>query len=116
MGDRVLSGQVVGWLGDRTENGGWPPQCAPFLLHVLAAPNRRVTATLTLSCILVLCYGSVHFQLSLLEPETHDMPGVVASSQHAESLRIYPDPRMVLGPLYEGDSLFEAPTDDAQSC
>ena len=44
------------------------------------------------------------------------MPGVVASSQHAESLSIYPDPRMVLGPLYEGDGLFEAVSNDATSC
>ena len=36
VGDRVSSGQVVGWLGDKTENGGWPSQCAPPLLHVIA--------------------------------------------------------------------------------
>ena len=50
----------------------------------------------------------VHFQLSLVEPATHDMPGVVSSAQHAEALATYPDPRQVLGPLYEGDGLFEA--------
>ena len=49
----------------------------------------------------------MHFQLSVVEPETHDMPGVVSASQHAEALEVYPDPRMVLGPLYEGDGLFE---------
>ena len=57
------------------------------------------------------CIGAprqVHFQLSLLEPPTHDMPGVVSDSQHAEALRTYPDPRDVLGVLYEGDGLFEA--------
>ena len=45
----------------------------------------------------------VHFQLSLMEPATHDMPGVVADAQHEEALATYPDPRMVLGMLYEGD-------------
>ena len=49
----------------------------------------------------------VHFQLALSEPTTHDMPGVVATSQHAAALDEYPDPRMVLGPLYEGQGLFE---------
>ena len=45
----------------------------------------------------------MHFQLSLIEPATHDMPGVVAAAQHADALRDYPDPRMVVGQLYEGD-------------
>ena len=44
----------------------------------------------------------VHFQLSLREPETHDMPGVVAVVHHAAALRDYPDPRMVVGPLWAG--------------
>jgi len=35
------------------------------------------------------------------------MPGVVADAQHASALQDYPDPRAVLGPLYEGDGLFE---------
>ena len=49
----------------------------------------------------------MHFQLSLEEPETHDMPGVVTTSQHAEALKTYPDPRMAVGLLYDGDGLFE---------
>ena len=49
----------------------------------------------------------VHFQLSLVEPETHDLPGVVSSAQHDEALTMYPDPRMVMGRLYEGDGLFQ---------
>lgn len=52
--------------------------------------------------------ADVHFQLSLVEPETHDMPGVVSTAQHAAALRDYPDPRLMLGPLYEGDELFES--------
>lgn len=42
----------------------------------------------------------VHLQLALVEPETHDMPGVVAKEDRAEALLRYPDPRLVLGPLY----------------
>ena len=50
----------------------------------------------------------MHFQLSLIEPETHDMPGVVSTAQHAQALLDYPDPRMVMGEhLWEGDGLFE---------
>jgi murein DD-endopeptidase MepM/ murein hydrolase activator NlpD len=42
----------------------------------------------------------LHFQLSLIEPETHDMPGVVAPEDRRQALNDYPDPRLVLGPLY----------------
>ena len=42
----------------------------------------------------------LHFQLSLLRPSTHDMPGVVAPSERDAALRRYPDPRLVLGALY----------------
>ena len=42
----------------------------------------------------------VHFQLSVKEPATHDMPGVVSAEQRDDARRDYPDPRLVLGPLY----------------
>ncbi len=42
----------------------------------------------------------LHFQLSLIEPVTHDLPGVVAPEDRGEALRDYPDPRLVLGPIY----------------
>jgi len=42
----------------------------------------------------------LHFQLSLVEPETHDLPGVVAPEDRDYALEIYPDPRNILGPLY----------------
>ena len=42
----------------------------------------------------------LHFQLSLVEPETHDLPGVVAPEDRMNARAIYPDPRNVLGPLY----------------
>ena len=43
----------------------------------------------------------VHFQLSLVRPSTHDMPGVVSLAQRAKALLEYPDPRLVAGPLYD---------------
>ena len=45
----------------------------------------------------------MHFQLSIEEPSTHDMPGVVSNADHAHALQMFPDPRLVLGDLYEGN-------------
>ena len=42
----------------------------------------------------------LHFQLSIIEPETHDLPGVVSIQDSAIALKLYPDPRLVLGPIY----------------
>ena len=42
----------------------------------------------------------LHFQLSLVEPGTHDLPGGVAPEDREQALLDYPDPRLVLGPLY----------------
>ena len=42
----------------------------------------------------------VHFQLSLLVPETHDLPGAVNVADRDWALSAFPDPRLVLGPLY----------------
>ena len=42
----------------------------------------------------------LHFQLSLIEPRTHDLPGVVSSEDRIQALRVYPDPRIILGQLY----------------
>jgi murein DD-endopeptidase MepM/ murein hydrolase activator NlpD len=42
----------------------------------------------------------LHFQLSLIEPKTHDLPGVVSPEDRIQALRDYPDPRLILGPLY----------------
>ena len=68
IGQRIRRGEVICWIGNKQENGGWEPH--------------------------------LHFQLSLKEPETHDMPGVVAPHKRDEALREYPDPRWVLGPIY----------------
>jgi len=68
VGRRFQQGEVLGWLGDRHENGGWPPH--------------------------------VHVQLSWDDPGIHDMPGAATAEQRAELLGRYPDPRIVLGPLY----------------
>ena len=42
----------------------------------------------------------LHFQLSLEEPETFDLPGVVEKSEIKSALKKYPDPRIILGDLY----------------
>lgn len=42
----------------------------------------------------------LHFQLSWRKPERCDLPGAVNEKSLAEALVIYPDPRLVLGPLY----------------
>jgi murein DD-endopeptidase MepM/ murein hydrolase activator NlpD len=42
----------------------------------------------------------VHFQLSIHAPETHDMPGAVSLQDRPRALLEYPDPRLILGPLY----------------
>ena len=42
----------------------------------------------------------LHFQLSWQRPEKCDMPGAVNERDLPEALRVYPDPRLVLGPLY----------------
>lgn len=68
IGTAFKAGEILAWVGDRHENGGWNPH--------------------------------LHFQLSLEAPESCDMPGVVNRNQLAEALRKYPDPRVVLGPVY----------------
>lgn len=67
-GQPIRAGEIIGWVGDRHENGGWNPH--------------------------------LHFQLSLVRPEVPDLPGVVSDADRAAALILYPDPRLVLGPLY----------------
>jgi peptidoglycan LD-endopeptidase LytH len=43
----------------------------------------------------------LHYQLSFTDPGEADMPGVVSEADLPEALKIYPDPRIVLGSLYE---------------
>lgn len=43
----------------------------------------------------------LHFQLSLECPEKADLPGVVSERDREKALTVYPDPRLVLGALYE---------------
>jgi len=68
VGLRIKAGDIIAWVGDRHENGGWPPH--------------------------------VHFQLSWEAPSVCDMPGVVRPEERAAALERYPDPRLVLGPIY----------------
>ncbi len=42
----------------------------------------------------------LHFQLSVKKPDVPDMPGVVSVEDALRLASVYPDPRMVLGPLY----------------
>ena len=42
----------------------------------------------------------VHFQVSLVPPATHDMPGVVSAATRDRARLEYPDPRLVAGMLY----------------
>ena len=42
----------------------------------------------------------LHFQLSWQRPTKADLPGVVTLQDREAALRRYPDPRLVLGPLY----------------
>ncbi|MCM2280655.1 MAG: peptidoglycan DD-metalloendopeptidase family protein [Bdellovibrionaceae bacterium] len=68
IGKRYRAGDVIAWVGNPAENGGWNPH--------------------------------LHFQLSYDKPNICDLPGTVAKKDLAEALRKYPDPRLVLGPLY----------------
>lgn len=68
IGQKISKGEVICWMGDKHENGGWE--------------------------------SHLHFQLSLKEPETHDLPGVVSPDNRDQALQDYPDPRLVLGPIY----------------
>ena len=67
-GQIIKAGEVIAWLGDKSENGGWNPH--------------------------------LHFQISMEKPEVCDMPGVVNEKNLKDSLEKYPDPRLILGPLY----------------
>ena len=42
----------------------------------------------------------LHFQLCRFEPETCDLPGAVSLADRAWARTAFPDPRLVLGPLY----------------
>ncbi len=67
-GREIKAGEVFAWIGDETENGGWPPHA--------------------------------HVQLSWEKPAKADLPGVVSAAELSEALERYPDPRLILGPLY----------------
>lgn len=67
-GQRFTRGDVLGWIGERHENGGWNPH--------------------------------VHVQLSWNAPDRPDLPGVVAEADRERARGAYPDPRLILGPLY----------------
>ena len=43
----------------------------------------------------------MHFQLAMAKPATHDMPGVVSREARRMAMVDYPDPRIVLGNIYD---------------
>lgn len=43
----------------------------------------------------------LHYQLSRVDPGKADMPGVVAPKELEKARKIYPDPRILIGPVYE---------------
>lgn len=67
-GKTIQRGDIIGWVGAKSENGGWNPH--------------------------------LHFQLSWLKPTSHDLPGVVSAAQRAWAQSVFPDPRLILGPIY----------------
>jgi murein DD-endopeptidase MepM/ murein hydrolase activator NlpD len=67
-GQKISKGEILAWVGDKSENGGWNPH--------------------------------LHFQLSYEKPKKCDMPGVVNEKDLKAALEKYPDPRLILGPLY----------------
>ena len=68
IGQKIHSGEKLAYVGEKKENGGWPPH--------------------------------VHLQLCLIEPKECDLPGVVSEKNHDLALKIFPDPRIVLGRIY----------------
>lgn len=68
VGQKFSKGEILAWIGEKSESGGWNPH--------------------------------LHFQLSYEKPEKCDMPGVVNEKNLICSLEKYPDPRLILGPLY----------------
>ncbi|MDX1640162.1 MAG: peptidoglycan DD-metalloendopeptidase family protein [Balneolaceae bacterium] len=67
-GQKRKAGDLMGWIGDESENGNWPPH--------------------------------LHYQLSIEDPGTADMPGVVSKKNLIQAREKYPDPRILLGDIY----------------
>ena len=68
-GESFNRGDVIAYLGDKTENGGWN--------------------------------SHLHFQLCWSPPPNADMPGVTSLRERERALLKYPDPKMILGKLYD---------------
>ncbi len=67
-GQSFAEGEVLAYIGNEHENGGWAPH--------------------------------VHVQISRIEPKVCDLPGVVALEDRSQALLDFPDPRLILGPIY----------------
>ena len=42
----------------------------------------------------------IHIQISLEQPTVNDLPGVVKLADRKLALEKYPDPRLIVGPVY----------------
>lgn len=113
---------TIAYLGDNSETGNYGPtlvveydlNTAPLfaLYGHLSRPSLEIwspgdavgrgeqIATLGTAAVNGGWVPHLHFQLSLEDPGEADMPGVVADEDHERALRVYPDPRKVLGDLY----------------
>ena len=67
-GQHIAPGDVIGFVGMESENGGWVPH--------------------------------LHVQLATERPEKIDLPGVVRPQEREQAKQLYPDPRLLLGPVY----------------
>jgi peptidoglycan LD-endopeptidase LytH len=68
VGAPISAGDVIAWIGNSSENGGWNPH--------------------------------LHFQVSREMPLICDMPGAVSENDLENALKIYLDPRIILGKIY----------------
>jgi len=71
VGQKLKAGEVVGWIGQAHNDIN-----GGWVPHL-------------------------HFQLSLLKPRIADWPGVVSKAHREVGRRVYPDPRQVLGQLWQ---------------
>jgi murein DD-endopeptidase MepM/ murein hydrolase activator NlpD len=95
-GQKVKKGDVLGRMGDVHLNGG------TFYAVFSSDGSINIHALSSNHPLFLLGWKTphVHFQLSVHEPMTHDLPGAVARNDRAKALLEYPDPRWILGELY----------------
>lgn len=88
----IQAGEILGWIGDRHENGGWNPHLH-FQLSLLPPGEESLPGATE-------PYLIVSKEQALRGERSFDIPGVVSDTDHESALRIYLDPRLVMGPIY----------------